>query len=120
MFTTTLSRHAQAALALLGSCNPNDIAAMKVAAIMDRGTKKDFIDMYFLVKKGISLDTSFENYEKKYKAFSNNLYSIMLSLTYFEQAEESDMPEMLEPIGWETVKEFFKKEAVRLGNKYLS
>jgi hypothetical protein len=28
-----------------------DIAAMKLAAITNRGTKKDFIDLYFLLKK---------------------------------------------------------------------
>jgi predicted nucleotidyltransferase component of viral defense system len=28
-----------------------DIAAMKLAAIMDRGTKRDFIDLYFFSEK---------------------------------------------------------------------
>ena len=30
--------------------SPKDIAAMKVNAVMGRGTKKDFVDVYFLLK----------------------------------------------------------------------
>jgi hypothetical protein len=96
-----------------------DIAAMKIAALMDRGDKKDFIDLYFLAKKGIALESCFEFYEKKYKALANNLYSIIVSLSYFVDAENSEMPKMISKIKWEEVKTFFEKEAVRLGKKYL-
>jgi hypothetical protein len=99
--------------------DPKEIGAMKIAAVMDRGSKKDFIDLYFLSKKGISLEQCFENYNKKYKALSNNLYSIITSLSYFADAEASPMPIMLEKINWEEIKTFFEKEAVRLGKKYL-
>ena len=99
--------------------DPKDIGAMKIAAVMDRGTKKDFIDLFFLSKKGISLEKYFQFYDKKYKALKNNLYSIIISLSYFEDAENSDMPQMIEKISWQEVKKFFEKEAVRLGKKYL-
>ncbi|MBU3922861.1 nucleotidyl transferase AbiEii/AbiGii toxin family protein, partial [Patescibacteria group bacterium] len=36
---------------LLLLANIKDIAAMKVEAIIGRGTKRDFIDIYFLIKK---------------------------------------------------------------------
>lgn len=111
MFTKTLSENAQKSLALLG--------AMKIAAVMDRGTKKDFIDLYFLSKSGISLESCFEYYEKKYKALANNLYSIITSLSYFVDAENSEMPKMIDKVSWGEVKVFFEKEAVRLGKKYL-
>jgi len=100
--------------------NPKDIAAMKIAAVMDRGTKKDFIDLYFLSKRGISLESCFECYEKKYEALANNLYSILTSLSYFVDAENSEMPRMLEKVDWKKIKTFFEKEAVRLGKRYLN
>ncbi|MBI4009379.1 nucleotidyl transferase AbiEii/AbiGii toxin family protein [Candidatus Roizmanbacteria bacterium] len=100
--------------------NPKDIAAMKIAAIMDRGTKKDFIDLFFLVKKGISIEQALQYYDKKYKAFANNMYSIILSLSYFVQADDSDMPEMIQKVDWKEVKKFFEKESVNLAKKYLS
>ena len=97
-----------------------DISAMKIAAIMDRGTKKDFIDVYFLDKKGTTLEECLKYYDKKYKALANNMYSIITSLSYFVDAEESEMPKMIESISWKDVKKFFEREAVRLGKKYLT
>lgn len=99
--------------------DPKDITAMKLAAIMDRGTKKDFIDLYFLSKKGISIEDSFNYYEKKYKALTNNLYSLVKGLSYFDDAEKLEMPEMIEKVDWEKIKDFFRKEVVRIAEKYI-
>lgn len=99
--------------------DPKDIGAMKIAAVMDRGSKKDFIDLFILDKKGISLEECFEIYDRKYKTLENNLYSIITSLSYFADAEISEMPLMLEKVSWKEIKAFFEKEAVRLGKKYL-
>jgi len=96
-----------------------DIAAMKLAAIMDRGTKRDFIDLYFLVNNNISLDEMFVFYDEKFKALESNLYSLLKSLTYFDDAEKSDMPEMLKKISWKEVKDFLKKEVVRVAKKWI-
>lgn len=99
--------------------SPEDIFAMKIAAIMDRGTIKDFIDVYFLIKKGISLEQSLDYYNKKYNALANNIYSIIKSLTYFDDADLKEMPEMIEKIDWEEIKKFFEKETVRIAEKFL-
>ena len=96
-----------------------DIAAMKLAAIMDRGTKRDFVDLYFLVKNNISLDEMFVFYDKKFNALESNLYSLLKSLTYFDDAEKSDMPQMLKKISWEKVKEFLKKKVVEVAKKWI-
>jgi len=95
-----------------------DIAAMKIAAIMDRGTQKDFFDLYFLSQKE-PLDHYLEYYDRKYKALANNIYSIITSLTYFDEAETSEKPVLLTDIDWKEVKEFFEKEAKILAKKYL-
>ncbi|MFN4212504.1 MAG: nucleotidyl transferase AbiEii/AbiGii toxin family protein [Microgenomates group bacterium] len=99
--------------------DPKDIAAMKLAAVMDRGTKKDFIDLYFLNKNGISIEEAFSYYDKKYKLLANNIYSLIKSLAYFEDAEKLEMPEMIEKISWEKVKEFFRQQTIRLAKKYI-
>lgn len=98
---------------------PEDIFAMKLAAIMDRGTVKDFIDVYFLIKKGISLEQGLDYYSRKYKNLANNIYSIVKSLSYFNDADLKEMPEMIEKINWEEVKKFFQKETIRLAEKYI-
>ena len=78
-----------------------DIAAMKVNAIMGRGTRKDFIDLYVLLQH-YSLSEILEFYKQKYPEFSE--YRALLSMTYFEDAEMQDMPKMFIDVHWDTMK----------------
>ena len=95
-----------------------DIACMKIVAISERGTKRDFIDLYFICKTN-PLDEMFELFRKKYQLVKYNIIHILKSLVYFEDAENDPEPQMIEKVDWEEVKNFFEKEAVRLGKKYL-
>ena len=79
----------------------NDIAAMKVSAIVNRGTKKDFIDLYTLLLH-FALDEILDMYSRKYS--DGSLFIVMKSLTYFDDAETDPMPTT-----WETVKDFLRK-----------
>ncbi len=91
-----------------------DIAAMKIHAIEDRGTRRDFIDVYFLSKTHTLADM-LGFYQKKYAVLEDHKYSILRSLDYFEDAEhENQMPSMILPIDWEEVKKFFQDEVVKL------
>lgn len=99
--------------------HPKDIAAMKLAAIMDRGAKKDFIDLFFLVQNKVTLEEALEYYDKKYQALANNIYSLITSLSYFVDAEDDHMPKMLAKISWQEVKKFLQKETIRLAKKFL-
>lgn len=96
-----------------------DIAAMKLVAICDRSTKKDFIDIFSLVHHGISLEDMFALYDKKYQKFESNMFTIIKSLTYFEDAEDDDMPRMFVKTTWDEVKLFLTAESMRLGKKYM-
>ena len=96
-----------------------DIGAMKIAAVMDRGSKKDFVDLYFLSQQNLIIDDCLKYYDQKYGVLASNLYSIIVSLNYFAEAEKSDMPVMLRKVSWNDVKKFFAKEAVRLAKKFL-
>ena len=80
-----------------------DIAAMKLSAITGRGSKKDFIDIWFLLKQ-FSLKLMMEWYKEKYKDGSEFL--VLKSLTYFDDAELEEMPVMLIPVNWTDVKDF--------------
>jgi len=78
-----------------------DIAAMKLSAITGRGTKKDFIDLYFLLKK-INLDDMLKLFEKKFP--DGSLFLVIKSLLYFVDADKELQPIMLEPLKWNDVK----------------
>ena len=96
-----------------------DIAAMKLVAIMDWGTKKDFIDLYEIIKQGRSLENILKLYDKKYHVLTENLYSLIRSLQYFDDAESSQMPKMIRDVSWSEVMKFISAETIRLAKKYL-
>lgn len=84
-----------------------DIAAMKINGIQGRGTKKDFIDLYFILKRH-SLSEIINYYKRKYKEYS--VFRALMSLTYFNDAEEQVPPKMLVPATWEDIKTDIDRE----------
>ena len=78
-----------------------DIAAMKISAITNRGTKKDFIDLYFLLQQ-FTFQEIIELYKTKYP--DAVMFTTLKSLAYFDDAEPEPMPYMLKDVSWEQVK----------------
>ncbi len=87
--------------------DPSDIAAMKLNAISGRGSKKDFIDLYFLLKK-YSLADMIGFYNQKYQ--DGSVFLVIKSLTYFDDADVEETPRMLLPFDWDEVKNRIKQE----------
>lgn len=79
-----------------------DIAAMKVNAITNRGTRKDFVDMARLLDD-YSISDIFGWYREKYPLANPAL--AMRSLSYFADAETMPMPKMLIQSDWEAAKD---------------
>ncbi|MBI5356716.1 nucleotidyl transferase AbiEii/AbiGii toxin family protein [Candidatus Collierbacteria bacterium] len=99
--------------------NQADIGAMKIVAIGDRSTRKDYIDIYELVQQGYALDEILLWYDKKYHKLDANMFSIIRSLTYFDDAEEEAVPDMIHSYSWDQVKQYFISESMRLAKKIL-
>ena len=74
-----------------------DIAAMKIAAVADRGTKRDFIDLYVMFVKNniLTLAEALELYDKKFGTLAQNKVHIMKSLVYFNDADDDELPRMI-------------------------
>lgn len=82
----------------------SDIACTKLQTIGMRGSKKDFIDIYFLLQR-YSLDDLFLLLKKKYPMVEYSQTHILKSLIYFDDAESQPMPRMHKQVTWEDVKE---------------
>lgn len=83
-----------------------DIAAMKLSAITNRGTKKDFVDLFFLLKN-YSLGQMLSFYSEKYNDGSS--FMVLKSLTYFDDAEADAMPHILDKnLMWPDIKNTIK------------
>lgn len=79
----------------------DDIAAMKLSAAANRGRKKDFIDLFFLLRR-YSLTELFALYRAKFNV--SDIAFPLRGLTYYEDAETDPMPDMLEAVSWDAVK----------------
>ena len=75
-----------------------DIAAMKLNAIAGRGSKKDFIDLFFLFQE-FTLKEILSFYEEKYT--DGSVFMVQKSLTYFEDADAQLQPKMYKGFDWE-------------------
>lgn len=80
----------------------DDLSCMKLTAVATRGSRKDFTDIYALLEKHASLQHMFEAYTKKFS--DHNISHTVFSLTYFDDAEKEQMPEMLWNVSWDTIK----------------
>jgi len=92
----------------------HDIALMKIVAILQRGSIKDFIDMFFIGRKFKPIDDLLPELSEKYIGVQFNTNHILRSLCYFEDAEKEPLPSMIAPCDWQEVKEYFVNEVKRL------
>ena len=85
---------------------PMDIGLMKLSAIKDRGTSRDFIDLYCL-RKVAPLKTLFELLPQKYFDRPDFTVHLAYALQYFEDAEnDTRQLQMLRPVKWSDVKKY--------------
>lgn len=92
----------------------SDLAAMKIDAITRRGTKRDFVDLYFICRQVLTLQQTLELYFQKFREYNISPVHVFKSLMYFDDAEKDDMPKMIEKASWREVKTFFQKEGQAL------
>mgnify|MGYP001585751732 CR=1 FL=1 len=86
---------------------------MKLEAIVSRGTKRDFIDIYVLAQE-YSLSLLLDFYEQKFHTLNEKEMMILKSLVYFDNADEDEDPVLLKPILWKEVKSFLISETKKL------
>ena len=82
--------------------NIKDIAAMKLNAICGRGKKRDFVDLYFLLKS-FSLKEMITFYNNKFTDGSEAM--VLRSLTYFNDADEEEDIILFTKEKWDKIKE---------------
>ena len=92
-----------------------DIACMKLSAIVSRSTEKDYVDLFFILQSN-KLANLLRLAKKKFPSLDANL--IIKSLTYFDDVvEESIMFKNDKDVSFDEVKNFLRK-VVREGLEY--
>ena len=78
-----------------------DIAAMKLAAVAQRGSKKDFVDVFALGQR-FGLADMLGFYRGKYGV--KDVGHVLVALAYFDDADRERMPTLLRRWSWPTMK----------------
>lgn len=87
-----------------------DIAAMKVSAIISRASKKDYVDLYFILDR-LSFDEILSATQKKLPSLDENL--IRKSLVYFDDVrDEGILYKIDSPPSWEEVQTKIRREVI--------
>ena len=95
-----------------------EIGAMKMAAIIDRGTRKDLVDLYFVLQN-VPIERLFQVAALKYARVRAFGTSATRALAYFEDAEALPMPRMIDRTPWPVMKRFLERQALEAGRKRL-
>ena len=80
----------------------DDLAAMKLLAVDQRGTKKDFLDIHALGTLGWKLEDMLRLFRRKFAM--DDISRVLYSLCYFADADQDPMPVMHTNVSWERVK----------------
>lgn len=95
-----------------------DIALMKLDALLSRAARKDFYDLYFICQR-IPLKQLFHLAPRKYPSVRDFEVQVVKRLVFFENAEDESDPPLLNAIPWQKVKEYFVLQAKEIGQDWL-
>lgn len=99
---------------------PDDIAAMKIIAISQRGRKRDFVDLYwFTAVHGDFLSDIISRAVSQYPESNHSMPHFLKSLVYFDDAEDDPMPMIHFKADWESIEAYFRTEVPKVAEKLL-
>ena len=88
-----------------------DVTAMKLNAIVNRGSKKDFFDLVRILEE-MSLDQALDLFARKYS--NTDRFVAIRSLAWFEDAESEPQPVAPDGPTWSAVKSCITQELSKL------
>ncbi|MFH1147989.1 MAG: nucleotidyl transferase AbiEii/AbiGii toxin family protein [Pseudomonadota bacterium] len=94
-----------------GVADWRDIATDKIKTVSQRGAKKDFYDIFAVLKLRLSIEELCRIFRDRFSGSGINRYHVLKSLVYFEDAESDPEPVMLLPDAdwkWDRIKAFFE------------
>jgi len=79
-----------------------DLACMKLSAIAQRGSRKDFVDLFAFGRHGFSLGEMVSWYGEKFEV--KDVGHLLYALVYFDDADSERMPVMIWKMSWREIK----------------
>ncbi|MEK7118337.1 MAG: nucleotidyl transferase AbiEii/AbiGii toxin family protein [Patescibacteria group bacterium] len=111
--------HKRLRFGAIGILLPDDIAAMKIIAVSQRGRKRDFLDLYWYAHFHGTLGDALRRAVAQYPDQKHSITHFLKSLTYFDDAEGDPMPEIYFKADWKAVKAYFRREIPKIMRELL-
>jgi hypothetical protein len=96
-----------------------DIALMKLDALLARASRKDFHDLYAICQQ-LPLQKLLGYAPIKYPDTRDFESQVARRLAYFDRAETEEPIPLISPVSWEEVKIYFRQQAVSLGRGWIT
>ena len=80
----------------------DDLGCMKLAAVAQRGSRKDFIDLFAIALQHRPLEDLVHLYQRKYS--TSDVAHILAGLAYFDDADDEPSPIMLWDVPWQDIR----------------
>jgi nucleotidyltransferase AbiEii toxin of type IV toxin-antitoxin system len=95
-----------------------DLGLMKLGAIISRGTRRDFVDLYLLCRE-LPLADLLHRAEDKFGHVRDFPLQALKGLADLTQIEGEPMPRLALPLEWEEVESWLRREVRELGRERI-
>jgi hypothetical protein len=95
-----------------------DLGLMKLAAIISRGAKRDFADLYVIARR-VPLERLLELAPDKFGHVGDFALQALKSWTDWSELEGEPMPELAEPLEWSVVAEWLVGQSREIGRRHV-
>ncbi|HEV8577973.1 MAG TPA: nucleotidyl transferase AbiEii/AbiGii toxin family protein [Thermoanaerobaculia bacterium] len=95
-----------------------DLGLMKLGAVISRGTRRDFVDLYLLCRE-LPLATLFDLAEDKFGHVRDFPLQALKGLADLSQIEGEPMPRLARPLEWSEVEEWLRSQVREMGRAHV-
>ena len=95
-----------------------DLGLMKLGAVISRGTRRDFVDLYLLCQE-LPLATLFDRSLEKFGHVGDFPLQALKGLSDFSQIEQEPTPMLTSSLEWGVVVDWLHGEVKDLGRRYV-
>lgn len=108
----------EASIDKLSIASPEDLGLMKLGAIISRGTRRDFVDLYLLCQE-IELSQLLEKAQDKFGHVDDFMLQALKGLADLSLTEGEPMPILTAPLEWKTVRKWLDNQVRSLGREHV-
>ncbi|HYH44884.1 MAG TPA: nucleotidyl transferase AbiEii/AbiGii toxin family protein [Thermoanaerobaculia bacterium] len=102
----------------LAVASPVDLGLMKLGAIISRGTRRDFVDLFLLCRE-VPLEALLERAADKFGHVRDFPLQALKGLADLSLVEGEPMPRLAQPLEWDEVEAWLREEVRRLGRTHV-